>query len=430
MKVFWSWQSDTPGKTGRHFIRAALDAAIAELKQAPEVEEPAEGEAREALHIDQDRQGVRGSPELANTILRKIAASAVVVADVTPVSMIPASADGKRPEKRNMNPNVAIELGYALHALTHAGVLLVLNTQYGGREFLPFDLAHLSGPILFDLPEGADSGRRAQELKKLAGLFVTAFRPYLDQVAKVAAPTFVPVAQTVSAAAFWKPNETLARLGRDSNQVSYSYPDGNGFYLRVIPTSARPRPIPGAKLLSIVQEAQLVGMWRRPTTWHRGNVHGAICFEPDGPQEGNLRASTQVFPSGELWGNAPWLLQRHRTYGEVISGQVLEACYRQLLPHYVRFLQQQLGMEPPFNIIAGAVGVQSFKLGVYGTGWPEDDLFGPIQDNEIRFEQVLNDASDVAINTCLLAFFDRVFEHTGHLRPKDFGGFPLPVGRE
>ena len=24
MKIFWSWQSDTPGKTGRHFVRDAL----------------------------------------------------------------------------------------------------------------------------------------------------------------------------------------------------------------------------------------------------------------------------------------------------------------------------------------------------------------------------------------------------------------------
>lgn len=406
-----------------------MGAAIAELKQAPDVEEPAEREAREALHIDQDRQDVRGSPELANTILRKIAASAVVVADVTPVSTIPASVDGKRPEKRNMNPNVAIELGYALHALTHDGVLLVLNTHYGGRESLPFDLAHLGGPILFNLPEGADNARRALELRRLTSAFVTAFRPYLGQAPKVATSAFVSVAQTISAAAFWKPREILATIGEDVDQVSYHYPDGDGFYLRVNSIKARSRPIPGAKLLSMVQQARLVGMWRHSTVLHRANAHGTICFEPESPKGGILLASTQVFQNGELWGNAPWLLRRHNSLGKFISGQVLEACYQSALPRYVRFLQQHLGMGPPYNIVAGAVGVRFFKLGVRNTGWPEDDFLGPIQDDEISFEQVLNDVSNDALDACLLEFFERVFEHTGNARPIDFGGFPSPASR-
>ncbi len=50
MKVFWSWQSDTPGKVGRHFVRDALTAAIEQLKQAPDVEEPTERETRSAMH--------------------------------------------------------------------------------------------------------------------------------------------------------------------------------------------------------------------------------------------------------------------------------------------------------------------------------------------------------------------------------------------
>ena len=40
MKIFWSWQSDTDGKTGRFFVRDALEEAIKQLKQPPDVEEP------------------------------------------------------------------------------------------------------------------------------------------------------------------------------------------------------------------------------------------------------------------------------------------------------------------------------------------------------------------------------------------------------
>ena len=97
MKVFWSWQSDSPGKTGRHFVRSALAAAIQELRQVTDLEEPSEREVRESLHLDHDRQGVPGSPDLAATILRKIERAAVFVADVTLIPM--RSGDEARGER-------------------------------------------------------------------------------------------------------------------------------------------------------------------------------------------------------------------------------------------------------------------------------------------------------------------------------------------
>lgn len=69
MKIFWSWQSDTPGKIGRHFVRRALSRAIEELKETPEIEE--RSEIPPGLHIDHDRKGVVGSPDLARLILPK-----------------------------------------------------------------------------------------------------------------------------------------------------------------------------------------------------------------------------------------------------------------------------------------------------------------------------------------------------------------------
>jgi hypothetical protein len=34
MKIFWAWQYDLPGKIARHFIRNALEMAIAQINQA------------------------------------------------------------------------------------------------------------------------------------------------------------------------------------------------------------------------------------------------------------------------------------------------------------------------------------------------------------------------------------------------------------
>src|SRR5258708_27144927 len=105
MKCFWSWQSGAAGKIGRHCVRDALIAAIGQLKEAPDVEGPTERETRSAMHLDQDRKGVSGSPDLARVILEKIEDAAVFVADVTSVGIV----QGKQPDtppKKLINPNV------------------------------------------------------------------------------------------------------------------------------------------------------------------------------------------------------------------------------------------------------------------------------------------------------------------------------------
>jgi hypothetical protein len=151
VKVFWSWQSDTPGKIGRHFVRDVLRAAIDDLKQTIEVDEPTEREARENIHLDHDRQGLSGSPDLARVILEKIAQSVVFVADVTPVGFIHEIPDNQSSKvvKKVINSNVGIELGYALSALTDRALLMVLNEHYGSRADLPFDLQSKAGRLHF-----------------------------------------------------------------------------------------------------------------------------------------------------------------------------------------------------------------------------------------------------------------------------------------
>lgn len=178
MKVFWSWQSDTPGGTGRHLIRAALEDAISELKLVEEIEEA----VRTDLHLDSDRQGVPGSPDLARVILEKIDAAFVVVADVTAVGAI--ATDSNKPPKKLVNSNVAIELGYALRALGSQGILMVMNNFYGGRADLPFDLQAKASPMLFNLPPDADSTIKAREKAHLKSQLKTALRLCLEEHAK------------------------------------------------------------------------------------------------------------------------------------------------------------------------------------------------------------------------------------------------------
>lgn len=217
MKVFWSWQSDTPGNIGRFFVRDALRDAIERLRAEPDIEEPERTETREALHLDSDRQGVSGSPDLAALIMEKIAASTVVVADVTPVGATPGVVNGRGEQvgvpKKLMNSNVAIELGYALHALSDRRILMVCNSHYGDRADLPFDLAHKAGPVFYRLAPGANRQEIAATKRTLTGEFVTRLRDYLNAAATSLVPQFQATPSTYIPAAYFTVGATLATIG-------------------------------------------------------------------------------------------------------------------------------------------------------------------------------------------------------------------------
>lgn len=122
--VFYSWQSDLANATNRSLIEDALRKAAKEISNDESINiEPV---------IDRDTQGVAGAPDIAATIFGKITAADIFVADISLV------IKGKK--RSTPNPNVLIELGYALKALGHERVVFVFNEASGKKEKLPFDL--------------------------------------------------------------------------------------------------------------------------------------------------------------------------------------------------------------------------------------------------------------------------------------------------
>ena len=101
--VFYAWQSDTEESVNHHFIAKALQAAIAHLNADLEIQE-----SDALLEFDRDVQGEPGMPAIAETILRKIEAASIVVADLTFVAKI----EVRDKWKYLPNANVSIELGY------------------------------------------------------------------------------------------------------------------------------------------------------------------------------------------------------------------------------------------------------------------------------------------------------------------------------
>ncbi len=144
-RIFYSWQSDLPNSENRSFIECAINKVISDFERAT----PFSLE----LSIDMDTNETPGTPDIVDTILKKIANTCLFVADVSIIN--PKSKCRKTP-----NPNVLIELGYAAKAIGWERIICVYNSDYGALSDLPFDLRHRR-PLVYSL-----SGKNKTDVKK------------------------------------------------------------------------------------------------------------------------------------------------------------------------------------------------------------------------------------------------------------------------
>jgi hypothetical protein len=172
MKIFYSWQSDSPKSRNHTFIRDALDEACKEINNDDTV--------TDALRFESSMDGVSGSPEVANTIFKQIDESHVFIADVTLVGEI---KKGKDPSKKVYNPNVNLELGYAAGVLGWDRVICVMNEYEHSVDQLPFDVKNRRYPIRYNLNSGDQKAEIAKSLKKhLIGALLSAEAGTLNKV--------------------------------------------------------------------------------------------------------------------------------------------------------------------------------------------------------------------------------------------------------
>ena len=154
-KVFYSWQSDLPGNKTRYLIQNCIDEAIEKC-----------GSSVNGITFvaDRDTKGLTGSPSIPQTILSKIDECDLFIADVSLVnkyncfpvdeasdSNCDSTKNGSKINDNKMNksvikytpnPNVLIELGYAVKRLGWERIICFINTDYGSIDELPFDLEH------------------------------------------------------------------------------------------------------------------------------------------------------------------------------------------------------------------------------------------------------------------------------------------------
>ena len=122
--IFFSWQSDLDTKTHRNFIEKCVKKSIKSLNK--------ENELHIFLEYDRDTLGLLGSPDISSSIFDKIKKCTLFIADI---SNITSSANRSIP-----NPNVLIELGYAINILGWEKIICFFDINTGSIEQLPFDI--------------------------------------------------------------------------------------------------------------------------------------------------------------------------------------------------------------------------------------------------------------------------------------------------
>jgi len=156
--VFYAWQNDRPReitRDSRDFIHKAADEAIHRAGSRMRLED--------SPRLDHDTKNEAGSPPIAETILRKIKHSAIIIADLTCCSEIKEEGPQGKVKKKNPNPNVMLELGYGAAVMGWNRVILVMNDKYGGPSWLPFDLKNHRFPITYELGPNSAKGPEVME---------------------------------------------------------------------------------------------------------------------------------------------------------------------------------------------------------------------------------------------------------------------------
>lgn len=126
LTVFYSWQSDLPKETNQKAIGSCIKTTFISIE-----------ENNNLIHLifDEATRDEAGSPDIPSTIFNKISASDIFICDVTTIN------NSDTTKRKTPNPNVLIELGYAISTLGWERIIMVFNKNFGVfPSDLPFDL--------------------------------------------------------------------------------------------------------------------------------------------------------------------------------------------------------------------------------------------------------------------------------------------------
>jgi len=368
MKVFWSWQNDSDPKTNRQFIRNALDEAVKQAGKELGLEEA------ERPELDHDTKNTPGMAEITNTILKKISESAVFVADLTPIG---ESDKGKALP----NPNVLIELGWALKSLGPNRIIAVMNTESGCTpDDLPFNIRHRRA-MTYALASGASKSDRSKSRKKLtadlAGALKTNLGQYAEEQAEAASYNAVPAKEGDPSvwATFGGELDFVDTMGMSRNVTAGDGPRG---YIRIIPSGWKDRIPPVSAIQNANQGEEVWPIAEGTSSGDYGPCEeGFVRFWYTGADE-TANISMWFDETGEFWITNGTAIAEWKNDKKMLRVDSLLRGWRNNLRSALKLLDTE-GAYAARRVEAGVVGIK-------GAMWPADM---PIYSSSARKSQTV-----------------------------------------
>ncbi len=408
--VFFSWQGDTSDGIGRGFVKDILRDVCREIASDTTLDEPPRD-----LRVDSDTQGVPGQVAIVETIFKKIDECAVFVADMTLVGRL-------KDDEGVPNPNVLIEYGRAVKAVSNQRVICVMNTAYGEptEHDIPFNLRHLRWPIRYKLAENASREEKKKEKQKLARELKIAIRACLETLPEPPVDSLSEFQEAVAndpPARFRKPGDSLGFEDDDYSSREVFLLDGPAMWLRLMPTidparqwtlrelkdsAVTPRPFlmplvydhVGCSYLRAEDGMGLFRMRQRDSTGTRSKTV-------------KTESASFAFNSGEIWSIDTSLLRESSDRFPFAENYFVEA-----IVNYGFFLQS-LGLQGPYRWIAGIFGAKgrSFNLIRYAREGSGNRCASELITDAGQYNCGQNPAE------ALLPFFKKIFDSCGLERP-------------
>jgi hypothetical protein len=399
MKVFWSWQNDYSPKECRFFIKKALEEAVKKVGEELQVEDA------DRPSLDHDTKGESGMVDIAATILQKISESAVFVADLTPISK---SDEGKYIP----NPNVCIELGWAMQKPGVNRIIVVLNAAEGCTEKdLPFDISHRR-IMSYNLPKGADNPTRAkvkeQLVRELTQAILTNLKEHIEETPVLTEILGVP--ENPKDPSIWESdNGKLVHPGGGNTKKTIHLLGCPRSYVRVIPSGWK-NDIP---LVGDIESSMAIGV--EPITHQYSNGDYGICDKGfvrywfTGETEKGVREPKNVSlffdETGEFWVLHGGVVVNHEGKNYLSSSWLLKG--------WKKHMQDSLAVFDKFE----AHPVRKVKVGLFGV---KDVFLAPdhgtppfARKNEIVLERTDKDWSEEAQLSFLQKAFNKALDLFG-----------------
>ena len=412
--VFYSWQSDLASILNRGLIRKALDDAILKINRELDIDE--------AIRVDQDTQGVSGSPPISETILKKIDECAVFIPDVSFVS-------GADETRQSPNPNVMIEYGYAVKSRGDERIIPVFNTAFGDWRELPFDMRHKRRPILYSASSELSAEDRRNVRSGLARNLEIALRSAQSNGLFDAHDEEIPMHQPVPAqdelgGSFLSEGEALGialRLGLSQGDENLVLRDGPSLYMRLWQRSSKEVEFTNAEAISMVGDSGLRPMCSSDSGgWSHGrNRYGAFSFYTFEASRSEVIGMSQLFKSGEMWGIDRYYMNIHErskssSQDRYIPTSAVEADLACTLENYLRTARDHTKLIPPLELRVGATQIIDHRLAVDPTLYAHARI-GKFFEQSFEIACSI-ESYDQPAEEILKKFFELMFDQAGVTR--------------